>query len=58
MFGATGFHWNRHTFGATFDNEVSFDGITLPHDVTADWDFGTARWPEGQFIRYAIDKVL
>ncbi len=48
----------EYTFGAAFENEVSFDGITLPRDVTAGWHFGTDRWPEGQFLRYTIDEVL
>ena len=47
----------EHIFGAAFKDEVTFGGVTLPREVTAGWHYGTARWPEGQFIRYSIDNA-
>ena len=47
----------EHIFGAAFEDEVTFGGVTLPREVTAGWHYGTARWPEGQFIRYSIDDA-
>jgi Family of unknown function (DUF6544) len=58
-------HWGNpdgasfglHLFSAAFQDEISFGGVTVPPDVSAGWHYGTARWPEGQFIRYTIDKA-
>jgi hypothetical protein len=38
-------------------SRISFGGVTVPRDVSAGWHYGTARWPEGQFIRYTVDKA-
>jgi hypothetical protein len=53
--GGEGF--GQHSFGAAFGDEVNFSGVTLPREVVAGWHYGTARWPEGPFIRYCIDDV-
>ena len=44
-------------FGATLHGEVTVDGVTVPRRITAGWQYGTDRWPEGQFIRYTLDDV-
>jgi uncharacterized protein DUF6544 len=46
--------FGAHSFGASLEGEASFDGFTIPRDVTAGWHYGSERWPEGQFIRYTI----
>jgi hypothetical protein len=47
----------EHSFGATFQDEVTFGDITLPRKVTAGWDYRSGRWPAGPFIRYSIDHA-
>ena len=49
--------FGMHSFGATLGGELSFDGFTIPRDITAGWHYGTDRWSEGQFIRYTIDAA-
>jgi hypothetical protein len=51
--GSEGF--GAHGFGADLHGEATFDGFTIPREITAGWHYGTDRWPEGQFIRYTID---
>jgi hypothetical protein len=47
----------EHSFGASFRDEITFSGVTVPREVIAGWHYGSDRWPEGQFIRYTIDDV-
>jgi hypothetical protein len=47
----------EYSFGATFQDQITFAGITLPRQVTAGWHVNSARWAEGQFIRYTIDNA-
>jgi hypothetical protein len=47
----------EHAFGAGMREEVTLDGRTIPRTVTAGWHHGTDRWPEGQFIRYTVDRA-
>jgi hypothetical protein len=42
-------------FGADFEDEVTFDGFTIPRTVVAGWDHGTPGWAQGQFLRYTVD---
>jgi hypothetical protein len=42
--------YGPHRFSATFEGEVSFDGVTLPRSVTAGWE-------DDAFIRYVIDHA-
>jgi len=44
-------------FGASFDGEATFGGVTVPRRITAGWHYGTDRWPEGQFIRWTVDDL-
>lgn len=41
-------------FGATVHGGVRFEGFAIPRAITAGWQHGTYRWPDGQFIRYTI----
>jgi hypothetical protein len=47
----------EHVFGAAIHEEVTSEGFTIPRTVVAGWHYGTQRWPDGQFIRYAIDRA-
>jgi hypothetical protein len=47
----------EYSFGATFQDQITFAGITLPRQVTAGWHVNSARWAEGQFLRYVIDNA-
>jgi hypothetical protein len=47
----------EYSFGATFEDQITFGGITLPRHVTAGWHVHSSRWTEGQFIRYMIDNA-
>jgi hypothetical protein len=49
--------FGEYPFGAELEDEITFDGFTIPRIVTAGWQHGTERWPEGEFIRYTIDRV-
>jgi hypothetical protein len=44
-------------FGADLGAEATFDGFTIPCEVTAGWDQGTDGWADGQFIRYTVDSA-
>jgi hypothetical protein len=46
-----------YPFGATPQEEATFEGFTIPRDITAGWHYGTDRWSEGQFIRYTVDRA-
>lgn len=43
--------------GALFEEERTFDGITIPSRGRVGWWFGTERWPEGEFFRFEIDDA-
>jgi hypothetical protein len=47
----------EYSFGATFQDQITFAGITLPRQVTAGWHVNSARWAKGQFLRYLIDNA-
>ncbi|MCQ8770555.1 DUF6544 family protein [Streptomyces telluris] len=49
--------YGEHPFGAVFEGESHFGGFTLPRTVRAGWWFGTERWREGEFIRFALDEA-
>lgn len=45
-------------FHVSFDNdEVTFDGFTIPARFTAGWDWDGARWAEGPFFIAEIDHA-
>jgi hypothetical protein len=46
-----------HPFGATFADERTFDGCTIPTTLYAGWSFGTGSWPDGVFFRATIDDA-
>jgi len=49
--------FGEYPFGAELEDEITFGGFTIPRIVTAGWHHGTERWPEGEFIRYTIDRA-
>ena len=49
--------FGAHGFGADLHGESTFDGFTIPREITAGWHYGTDRWPEGQFIRYTTEDA-
>ena len=54
--GATGRgSFAERVFGAELGADATFDGYTIPCEVTAGWDRGTDEWAGGQFIRYTVD---
>jgi hypothetical protein len=49
-----GGHYARHPFGATFQDEVTTAGITIPRSMRAFWHWGTEREADGEFFRAEI----
>ena len=49
--------FGEYPFGAVLEDEVSFDGFTIPRRVTAGWHHRTECWAEGEFIRYTVDQA-
>lgn len=48
--------WRTLPFGFEASAYSTFDGITIPSAGRAGWDYGTDRWPEGEFFRLNITK--
>lgn len=48
--------WGLHPFGLEATTWRSFGGVTVPSEGRVGWHFGTPRWPEGEFFRFAIDR--
>lgn len=47
-----------HPFGGTFDEERTFDGVTLPVRLRAGWGFGTPAFETaGEFFRCTLETV-
>ncbi|GAA3561162.1 hypothetical protein GCM10022419_047250 [Nonomuraea rosea] len=44
--------YREHLFGIECADEATFDGFTIPARVRGGW------WPQGEFIRFALDDVL
>lgn len=44
-------------FGAEIHREATFDGWTVPSEVTAGYDHDGPRWPGCAFIRLVVDSV-
>ena len=47
----------EYSVGATFQDQITFPGITLPRQVTAGWHVNSARWAKGRFLGYVIDNA-
>jgi hypothetical protein len=48
----------ERAFHVAFDNEeVAFDGFTIPAHFTAGWDWDGARWADGPFFRADVDRA-
>jgi hypothetical protein len=47
----------ERAFGAVVTSERTFDGVTIPTNVVAGWEYGSKQWSEGQFIRYTVDEA-
>jgi len=47
----------RERFGALIDEELTFDGFTIPSRVRVGWHFGTDRFERGEFFRGVIDEA-
>lgn len=50
--------YRQQLFGIECEDETVFDGFTLPARIRGGWWPGTARWPDGEFIRFALDGAL
>jgi hypothetical protein len=46
--------YSIHPFGGQFTAYATFDGLTIPTEGTLGWHYGTDRWGEGRFFRFAI----
>jgi hypothetical protein len=44
----------RHTFGAVFTEQATFDGLTVPTAGRAGWFIDTARWRDGESVRFRV----
>jgi hypothetical protein len=47
----------RHPFGIVVEDQTTFDGIRLPSEVRAFWEWGTDRQTSGEFFRAHIISV-
>ncbi|MCA2216441.1 DUF6544 family protein [Jidongwangia harbinensis] len=53
--GRSGFR--ERPFGADLGAEASFDGFTIPTEVSAGWEHATDGSAEGRFIAYTVDSA-
>ncbi|MCO1656330.1 DUF6544 family protein [Pseudonocardia humida] len=44
-------------FGAEIHREATFDGFTVPTEVTAGYDHDSPRWPDCAFIQITVDDA-
>ncbi len=49
--------YGTQPFGATLHEELVVDGMRIPRRITAGWHYGTDRWAEGEFFRYAVTRL-
>lgn len=49
--------FNWHPFGGEITGYRTFAGLTIPSSGRLGWNFGTGRWPEGEFFRYEIIEL-
>jgi len=49
--------FGERPFGATFDGELTADGLRVPRHVTAGYDHGTEAEAAGVFIRWTVDDL-
>jgi hypothetical protein len=49
-----GHRYGRHLFGLRFEEEITFDGVTIPRTMTAHWWFGTEREDDGAVLRAQV----
>jgi hypothetical protein len=49
--------YREHLFGAEVHREATFEGYTIPAEVSAGWGYGSAGWADGEFIRFTIDRA-
>lgn len=51
--------WHEERFTAVLGAERTFDGYTIPTQITAGWGHGTSAWENGgAFIRLTVDEAL
>lgn len=50
--------WAWYPFGGEITAHHTFGGLTIPGAGRLGWHFGTDRWPDGEFFRYEITKLL
>lgn len=50
-------HEDDDRAGALFEEERTFDGITIPSRGRVGWWLGIERWPEGELFRFEIDDA-
>jgi hypothetical protein len=49
------FGW--HPFGGQITGYRTFGGLTIPSAGSLGWNYGSDRWPEGEFFRYEITHL-
>jgi hypothetical protein len=49
--------WAWHPFGGEITGQRTFSGLSIPSSGRVGWQFGTDRWPTGEFFRYEITKL-
>lgn len=49
--------WAWHRCGGEVTGEATFAGLTIPTSGSFGWQYGTDRWPDGEFFRYRIVAV-
>lgn len=49
--------YGRYPFGVACYGRETFDGITVPRDITAGWFIGTDRWADGTFYRARTTRL-
>ncbi|MFF4615535.1 DUF6544 family protein [Nonomuraea jabiensis] len=50
--------YREHLFGVDCEDEITWDGFTLPARMRGGWWPGTERRTDGEFIRFTLDDAL
>jgi hypothetical protein len=49
--------WGWHPFGGEFSAHRSVEGLTVPAAGRFGWNYGTDRWPAGEFFRFRLTEL-
>ncbi|MDF5755062.1 DUF6544 family protein [Spongiactinospora sp. TRM90649] len=50
--------YGLHDFGVECEGEATFSGFTVPATLRGGWWPGSARWSQGEFIRFAVADAV